>query len=87
MYRGEVIKAIEIFQQCANLLPGSPLNRFYLIKALLENGDVSKAKIVADEIRNLDPTFRIKGFIIEYGHLVKRRDSFKADLNKMGFME
>ncbi len=87
MLRGQFKDAIDIFRRSVDLQPDSPLARFYLINALMENGEESKAKIIADEIRNLDPTFRINGVVLEYSSDKRRRDRFKNNLNKMNFKE
>ena len=85
--RGQLKDAIEIFQRSVDIQPDSPLARIFLVNALLENGEESRAKLIADEIRNLDPTFRIKGVVIEHSNDEKRRERFRKNLKRMGFTD
>ena len=87
LFRGQTDEAIKLLQHCVDLEPNSPLGRFYLVNALLENGEESKARFVADEIREIDSTFRIAGLLREYSHDGRMRSRLKANLGKMGFVE
>lgn len=85
--KGQYKDAIETLERSVDLQPDSPLARIFLVNALLENGEEQKPKLVADEVRNLDPTFRITGAVIEHGNDDKRRDRFRENLKKMDFTE
>ena len=87
LHRGHIDDAIEIYQRCVDLEPGSPLGRIFLVNALLEAGEETKARIVSDEIRTIDKTFRIVGVVREFSHDKKTRDRIKANLESMGFIE
>ena len=87
MYKGQIDKAIEIHQRSVDLEPDSPVARFYLVNVLLEAGDETKARIVADEIRAIDKMSGIAMIVREFSHDKKMRDRIKANLESMGFVE
>jgi adenylate cyclase len=87
LVRGHIDDAIELYQRSVDLEPDSPLGRIFLVNALLEAGEETKARIISDEILTIDKTFRIAGAVREFSHDKKIRDRFKANLESMGFVE
>ncbi|MFA9419868.1 MAG: tetratricopeptide repeat protein [Gammaproteobacteria bacterium] len=85
--KGELPKAIEIFQQAIDVEPESPLARVFLMDACLEAGEIEKAIIIAAEIRALDNAFRISGIIRASTRSGNERVRFQSNLEKMGFKE
>jgi TolB-like protein/Flp pilus assembly protein TadD len=60
---GNLDQAIVHFQQGLEVEPDSPLCRFYLIDALMEKGDETRAQQLASEIRALDSSVTGKGLV------------------------
>jgi len=87
LVRGQIDDAIELYQRSVDLEPDSPLSRIFLVNALVEAGEETKARIASDEIRTIDKTFRITGAVREFSHDKLIRDRFKANLESMGFVE
>jgi tetratricopeptide (TPR) repeat protein len=79
---GDLDEAIRSYQQGIDVEPGSPLCRFYLIDALMEQGDETRAKILAEEIRALDKTVTGKGLVRSNSQDKSIRDRFQAHLEK-----
>ena len=82
---GDISKAVEILQKAVNVEPESPLCRFYLIDALIDYGDRKQAKLVADEVKDMDMEFGVSGLVRYYSHNKKLRSRFRKNLAKMGF--
>jgi TolB-like protein/DNA-binding SARP family transcriptional activator/Flp pilus assembly protein TadD len=76
-------EAIHLFQRGIEVEPDSPLCRFYLIDAMMEQGDKTGAKILADEIRALDQTVTGKGLVRAISQDKSIRDRFQAHLEKL----
>jgi adenylate cyclase len=85
LHSGSIEKAIEDLQRGIDLEPESTLVRYYLINALITAGNLTKAKKVAQEIKALDPSFGIAGFIRSYSHDETKRFQFQLNLEKVGF--
>ena len=85
LHSGSIEKAIENFQRGIDLEPESTLVRYYLINALITAGNLTKAKKVAQEIKALDPSFGIAGFIRAHSHDETIRNQFQSNLEKVGF--
>jgi tetratricopeptide (TPR) repeat protein len=81
-YDGDLDKAIAIFQQGLAVEPDSPLCRFYLVHALMQNGDRAGAQKLADEIRALDSSVNGSGLVRALSQDVELRDEFHANLEK-----
>ena len=79
---GNLEEAIHLFQRGIEVEPDSPLCRFYLIDARMEQGDETGAKILADEIRALDKTVTGKGLVQAISQDKSIRDRFQANLEK-----
>jgi TolB-like protein/Tfp pilus assembly protein PilF len=79
---GSLDEAIRSYQLGIDVEPDSPLCRFYLIDAMMEQGDETRAKILADEIRALDQTVTGKGLVRAVSHEKSIRDSFQVHLEK-----
>jgi TolB-like protein/Tfp pilus assembly protein PilF len=76
-------EAIHLFQRGIEVEPDSPLCRFYLIDAMMEQGNETGAKILADEIRALDQTVTGKGLVRAISQDKSIRDRFQAHLEKL----
>jgi adenylate cyclase len=85
--KGQLQKAMEIYQQAVDVEPESPLARIFLMDTLIETGNLEKAKKIAGEIRARDDAFKVSGIIRVNSHDPVERDRFKANLEKMGFNE
>jgi tetratricopeptide (TPR) repeat protein len=83
---GDLDEAIQSYQQGINVEPDSPLCRFYLVHALMEQGDETRAKILADEIRALDQTATGKGIVRSISQDKSIRDRFQASLDKFDLL-
>ncbi len=79
---GNLDQAIRSYQQGIEVEPDSPLCRFYLIDAMMEQGDEARAKILANEIRALDKTVTGKGLVRSISKDKSIRDRFQAHLEK-----
>jgi adenylate cyclase len=79
---GNLDAAIQSYQQGIDVEPDSPLCRFYLIDAMMGQGDETRAKILADEIRALDKTVTGKGLVRFHSQDKSIRDRFQAHLEK-----
>jgi tetratricopeptide (TPR) repeat protein len=79
---GSLDEAIRSYQQGIDVEPDSPLCRFYLIDAMMEQGDETRAKILADEIRALDQTVTGKGLVRAVSPEKSIRDRFQGHLEK-----
>ena len=86
-FMGETKKAIALYQEAIDIEPESPLARIYFIDALMQDGQIEKAKTVADEVRSLDPSIGVAGFIKSCDSLPKIRDRLRSNLFEMGFRE
>jgi len=84
---GDINKAIETYQKAVDIEPESPLCRFYLMDSLVEADRLNDATRCAENIRNLDNSFRVSGLILGYSHNKKERKRFQLNLEKMGFSE
>jgi TolB-like protein/Tfp pilus assembly protein PilF len=83
--KGELPKAIKIYQQAVDVEPESPLARVFLMDTLIDAGYIRKAKKIAGEIRALDDAFKVSGIIRLNSHDPIQRDRFQANMAKMGF--
>jgi TolB-like protein/Tfp pilus assembly protein PilF len=83
---GDLDEAIQSYQQGIDVEPDSPLCRFYLIDAMLERGDETRAKILAEEIRALDQTVTGKGIVRSISQDKSIRDRFQASLDKFDLL-
>ena len=79
---GNLDLAIEHFQQGLEVEPDSPLCRFYLIDALMEKGDATRAQRLADEIRALDKSITGKGLVHANSYDASERQRFHDNLAK-----
>lgn len=79
---GNLDLAIEHFQQGIDVEPDSPLSHFYLIDALMEQGDEARAQQLADEIRKLDQSVTGKGLVHAYSYDAGERQRFHDNLAK-----
>jgi tetratricopeptide (TPR) repeat protein len=79
-------EAIHAYQQGIDVEPESPLCRFYLIDALMEQGDEPRAKILADEIRALDQSVTGRGLVRTHSQDKTIRDRFQANLAKFDLL-
>ncbi|MDH3448188.1 MAG: tetratricopeptide repeat protein [Gammaproteobacteria bacterium] len=82
LFSGNLERAIELYQQGIQVEPDSPLGRFYLIDAMLENSDEAAARILADEIRSLDAETTGKGLVHVFSYDREKRNRFEAHLAK-----
>lgn len=85
-YDGDLDKAIAIFQQGLAVEPDSPLCRFYLVHALMQNGDRAGAQKLADEIRALDASVNGNGLVRAISINATVRDAFHSDLEEFGLV-
>jgi len=85
-YDGDLDKAIAIFQQGLAVEPDSPLCRFYLVHALMQNGDRAGAQELADEIRALDASINGNGLVRAMSINARLRDAFHSDLEIFGLV-
>jgi len=83
---GNLDESIKIYQQGIDVEPDSPLCRFYLVDALMERGDETRAIILADEIRALDRTVTGKGLVRALSKTKSIRDRFQANLAKFDLL-
>ena len=79
---GNLDRAIEIYQQGLEVEPDSPLCHFYLIDALMDKGDESRAAQLADEIRALDKSMTGKGLVHANSCDAGERQRFYENLAK-----
>jgi adenylate cyclase len=79
---GKLDLAIEHFQRGLEVEPDSPLCRFYLIDALMEKGDETRARQLADEIRALDKSITGKGIVHANSYDSRERQRFHDNLAK-----
>ena len=63
LLRGNRARAIEIFRRGIEAEPDSPLCRFFLLHALMENGDAVEAGKVAEQIRRIDAMANGRGLL------------------------
>ena len=85
-FSGNLDAAIHAYQQGIDVEPDSPLCRFYQIDAMMERGDESRAKNLADEIRALDETVTGKGLVRAISQDKTIRDRFQANLAKFDLL-
>ncbi|MCP4767798.1 MAG: tetratricopeptide repeat protein [Gammaproteobacteria bacterium] len=85
-YDGDLDKAIAIFQQGLAVEPDSPLCRFYLVHALMQNGDRTGAQKLAHEIRALDASANGSGLVRTVSIDATLRDAFHSDLEEFGLV-
>ena len=81
-FAGNLDQAIALYQQGVKVEPDSPLCRFFLIHAMLENGDEPNARIIADQIRTLDNRVTGRGLVRAFSLDKSTRDRFEASLTK-----
>ena len=79
---GNLDSAILTYNEGVKIGPDSTLCRFYLIHALMEQGDEAAAKTIAQEIRALDKTVTGKGVVRAFSMDKNLRDQFQAHLEK-----
>ena len=80
--QGNFEEAANYFQQGIDVEPNSPLCRFYLIDVMMELGNESRARELADEIRALDNKVAGKGLVRTVSQDKALRARFKANLEK-----
>ncbi|MCP4982596.1 MAG: hypothetical protein GY935_19135, partial [Gammaproteobacteria bacterium] len=79
---GDLVSAIDTFKQGVAIEPDSPLCRFYLIHALMQQGDEAAAKTLAQEIRVLDKNVTGKGLVRAFSIDEGLRKQFQVHLEK-----
>ncbi len=84
---GQIDEAIAKFKQGIDIVPSSPLCRFYLVDALMEAGDAEGAEAVAREITALDESFGISGLVRVHHYDAAVRDRFRQNLLRAGLSE
>ena len=77
---GDLEHAIETLRRAVDAEPDSPLCRYHLIHALVENGERTEAGKVADEIRGLDAAANGRGVVHAISHDATLRERFRASL-------
>jgi TolB-like protein/DNA-binding SARP family transcriptional activator/Flp pilus assembly protein TadD len=84
---GRIQEAIAAYRHGIEIEPESPLQRVYLIDALLKTNQIDEARKVADEIRALDSDFKVSGIIRGNSPDPVECARFKSNMEKMGFLE
>jgi TolB-like protein/Tfp pilus assembly protein PilF len=83
---GNLERAIVCFQRGLEVEPESPLCRFYLIDALMEQGDETRAQQLANEIRALDSSVTGRGLVHANSSDPGERRRFHDNLAKFGLV-
>ena len=84
---GQFKEAISKFQKGIEMVPSSPLCRFYLVDALIEAGEHDRAVAVAQEIKALDESFGISGLVRAHSYDKAEHDRFRNNLVSAGLLE
>ena len=80
--QGDYETAAHRFQQGIDVEPDSPLCRFYLIDVMMEQGYVTRARELADEIKALDKQVKGRGMVRTLSQDKTLRERFRANLEK-----
>ena len=83
---GNPQQAIELLRRGVEVETDSPLIRFYLASALLDQGDKAGAQRVANEIRRLDKAVTGKGLVQSFSEDEARREHFRRNLESLGLL-
>ncbi len=84
---GRILEAIETLEKAIAIEPESPLCRLYLINVLIEIGETDKPWSVAQEIKELDDSFRIRGLLRTHSYDKKECERFRNNLLSVGLKE
>ncbi len=84
---GEIQQAIAKFQRGVEIVPSSPLCRFYLVDALMEAGEQERAEAVGREITALDGSFGFSGLVRAHSYDAAERERFRHNLHRAGLSE
>jgi TolB-like protein/Tfp pilus assembly protein PilF len=83
---GDPEEAIALLRRGVEVETDSPLVRFYLANALLDNGDEAGARRIAGEIRRLDKSMTGKGLVQCFSHDASVRAQFQRNLESLGLV-
>ena len=80
--QGDYETAAHCYQQGIDVEPDSPLCRFYLIDVMMEQGNETRARELADEISALDRQVKGRGMVRTLSQDKALRERFRANLEK-----